>query len=375
MRPNFVRNLKHQDPDLLFFAGDQSYDHREHTAAWLKFGPAVSRRASRSPLRDDSRRPRHRPAQPVGREWQGVDLVRCVRRRIHLPSGVRENGRAVPNLGISPIRSIPRLSSKASASTSLGCITRASTLRFSKTASSNRAQQARFHSKVPAPTIFTTPDYNPSSLDVAGLKLLGDRQLKFLEEWATDRTPGEQKVVLSQTVFCGGPHLHGSKNNRLYCDLDSNGWPQTGRNAAVRLIGKSGAVHLAGDQHIAMLLEYGADEYRDGGWAFASPAIVNTIYGRWWAPVDGQPGGNPDVDSPLELTGDYLDGFGNKITMHAYANAEPGDRAEGYGLVRFDKQASTATFECWPREADVTKPDAEQFKGWPRTVELRKPGS
>ena len=26
------------DPDLLFFAGDQSYDHREHTAAWLKFG-------------------------------------------------------------------------------------------------------------------------------------------------------------------------------------------------------------------------------------------------------------------------------------------------------------------------------------------------
>ena len=38
MRPNFVRNIRQQDPDLVFFAGDQSYDHREHTAAWLKFG-------------------------------------------------------------------------------------------------------------------------------------------------------------------------------------------------------------------------------------------------------------------------------------------------------------------------------------------------
>ncbi len=38
MRENYIRNVNHQDPDLLFFAGDQSYDHKEHTAAWLKFG-------------------------------------------------------------------------------------------------------------------------------------------------------------------------------------------------------------------------------------------------------------------------------------------------------------------------------------------------
>lgn len=29
-----------RDPDLVFFAGDQTYDHTEHTAAWLKFGLA-----------------------------------------------------------------------------------------------------------------------------------------------------------------------------------------------------------------------------------------------------------------------------------------------------------------------------------------------
>ena len=37
-RANYIRNVNFHDPDLLFFAGDQSYDHKEHTAAWLKFG-------------------------------------------------------------------------------------------------------------------------------------------------------------------------------------------------------------------------------------------------------------------------------------------------------------------------------------------------
>jgi phosphodiesterase/alkaline phosphatase D-like protein len=38
MRDDIIRNLKAQDPDLLFFSGDQSYDHDAHTAAWLLFG-------------------------------------------------------------------------------------------------------------------------------------------------------------------------------------------------------------------------------------------------------------------------------------------------------------------------------------------------
>ncbi|NNL03558.1 MAG: hypothetical protein HKP39_14880, partial [Eudoraea sp.] len=38
LRRNYVRNINYQDPDIMFFAGDQSYDHTEHTAAWLKFG-------------------------------------------------------------------------------------------------------------------------------------------------------------------------------------------------------------------------------------------------------------------------------------------------------------------------------------------------
>lgn len=38
LREEYTRNVNHFDPDLVFFAGDQSYDHAEHTAAWLLFG-------------------------------------------------------------------------------------------------------------------------------------------------------------------------------------------------------------------------------------------------------------------------------------------------------------------------------------------------
>ena len=38
LKPDLIRNIKHQDPDLLFFAGDQSYWHKKHYQAWLLFG-------------------------------------------------------------------------------------------------------------------------------------------------------------------------------------------------------------------------------------------------------------------------------------------------------------------------------------------------
>ena len=33
-----MENIKRLQPDLLFFSGDQVYDHRRHYAAWLRFG-------------------------------------------------------------------------------------------------------------------------------------------------------------------------------------------------------------------------------------------------------------------------------------------------------------------------------------------------
>ena len=89
------------------------------------------------------------------------------------------------------------------------------------------------------------------------------------------------KGVLSQTAFCGAVHMHGGSNNRLLADLDCNGWPQTPRKKAVELIRRAWAVHLCGDQHLAVVVKHGINDHGDGPYGFTSPALVNTIYGRW----------------------------------------------------------------------------------------------
>jgi hypothetical protein len=176
------------------------------------------------------------------------------------------------------------------------------------------------------------------------------------------------KAVLSQTGFCGGAHLHGSIDNRLHADLDSNGWPQSGRNRALRAIRKAGAVHIGGDQHLATVIRHGIEEFGDGPWAFITPASVNTYYKRWWWPEDEQPGMNHDPENPLPWTGDYFDGLGNRITMVAYANPESPSEGGGFGLIRFLKPTGEVTFECWPRDVYVLEKGAKQFTGWPVTV-------
>jgi hypothetical protein len=108
-----------------------------------------------------------------------------------------------------------------------------------------------------------------------------------------------------------------------------------------------------------------------------SPSIVN-YYVRWWDPLDEST--NP-IEGAVPHLGDYRDGFGNKITMLGYVNPDPdrvihttasgdawGPRAEGYGLVRFDTDARTITYEVWPRMMDAKAPDAEPYPGFPVTM-------
>jgi hypothetical protein len=220
----------------------------------------------------------------------------------------------------------------------------------------------------PRPDHIRNPDYDPASVDVEGLKLLGDRQLLFLNEWADQKDGVVMKAVLSQTGFCGGAHLHGNKDNRLHADMDSNGWPQTGRNKALKAMQKANAVHIAGDQHLSTIIHHGIEDFDDGPWAFVVPAIVNNYYARWWWPQDEKPGKNGN--DLLPWTGQYYDGFSNKITMHAYVNPENPSGGAGYGLVRFHKNSREVTFECWPRREDVTSGEAMQFTGFPKTISL-----
>lgn len=371
LRPNYVKNINHQDPDLVFFAGDQSYDHRQHTAAWLKFGLQfrdVFRNRPCVTIPDD-----HDIGQPnlwgegdkLSTLKDGSDggysyhheYIRMVERcqTAHLPDPYDPTPIA-RGIGVYYTSFL------------LGGIDFAilEDRKFKSGPAGKIPQQG------PRPDHVTETEYNANDLDQPGLVLLGERQHDFLKQWGQAHTEAAFKVVLSQTAFCGGPHLHGPRQERLYADLDSNGWPQSGREAALRLLRDAGAVHLAGDQHIAMLLEYGVDRHRDAGWSFAVPAIVNSIYSRWWRPLGDSSGGNRDPKDALPWTGDYLDGFGNKITMHAYANPENQSYGAGYGLIRFNKPVGEVTFECWPRDANVAEPGAKQFLGWPRTVKVAR---
>jgi hypothetical protein len=224
----------------------------------------------------------------------------------------------------------------------------------------------------PRPDHITDANYDRSTINLPGLQLLGDAQERWLNLWTEDWTGAQLKCVLSQTAFCGAVHFHGSPTNRLLADLDCNGWPQKGRDTALTIIRRAWAPHLCGDQHLAVMVKHGIANYSDGPWSFTNPAIVNTIYGRWWHPLNEKAGDNPIAGSPLPWTGDYEDGLGNKISMVAYANPpdikDEQQRADGYGIVRFNKNVRSMTFECWPRFAKVSDGTPAQFPGWPVTA-------
>lgn len=364
-REHYVRNVNYQDPDLLFFAGDQSYDHQEHTAAWLKFGMQFREIFRQRPcitIPDDHDigqgniwgeygKKASTSAGNDGGYFYHPEYVKMVERcqTAHLPD---------------PYDPTPIQQGIGVYYTSLniGGVDFAilEDRKFKSGPNGKIPQQG------PRPDHILNPDYDPASIDVPGLELLGQRQLDFLEAWGQLNEGVVMKAVLSQTGFCGGAHLHGQKENRLHADLDSNGWPQTGRNKAIKAIKKANAVHIAGDQHLATIIQHGSDEFEDGPWAFVVPALVNNYYSRWWWPEDEKAGENGN--DILPWTGRYLDGFNNKITMQAYVNPESPSSGSGYGLIRFNKSQKEVTFECWPREVDVSSADAAQFVGWPFKV-------
>ena len=157
--------------------------------------------------------------------------------------------------------------------------------------------------------------------DVREATLLGDRQYAFLERWAGDWSGGAwMKAVLSQTVWANLATLPDSATSdaivpfleipdsgvyvtgdRIVTDFDSDGWPQSGRDRALKIIRKAFALHICGDQHLPSTLHYGTDEWGDAGYAIVSPATGNIFPRRWFPP---QPGRNREDGSP-EYTGEF----------------------------------------------------------------------
>lgn len=222
-------------------------------------------------------------------------------------------------------------------------------------------------------------NFDTSTLDKPGLVLLGERQEKFLEDWAQDWRGHQLKAVLSQTVFAGMATHHGGPNDYLKADLDSGGWPQTARNRAIELMRPAMALHINGDQHLGSLVQYGVEKQRDSNWSFCTPAIA-AGYPRWWRPDEiGMPHANRPQHG-LPHTGEYEDGLGNKVYVYSVDNPQVGkapnryakahEKNSGFGMITFDPAKKTYLIEAFRFLVDATdgKP-GNQFDGWPVTLQ------
>ena len=382
-KDDIVKNLQKLKPDLLFFSGDQVYDHNRHYQAWTRFGRDfgdIIRSTPTVTIPDDhdvgqanlwgaGGKKSHTGAGHDGGYFKPVEYVKEVERAqtSHLPD---------------PFDPTPILRGIGVYYTEL------TVGRVSFAIIEDRKFKSGPHGLVPKqgprPDHIRNPNYDPKSVDVPGAKLLGERQLKFLRHWASHWDGADMKCVLSQTVFANVAHIHGGASNRLHADMDSNGWPQTGRNKALSEIRKAFAPMICGDQHLGTIVHHGVEDWNDSGYSFCVPSIAN-LYLRWWKPLKA---GKNHIKGMPDYTGEFLDGFANKVTIWAAANpgarAKTGNklttRAAGFGVIKFNRKTRKITMACWPRNIDVTGPIDKQYLGWPKTIAQednygRKPGA
>jgi hypothetical protein len=376
-REDIIDNINKLQPDLVFFSGDQVYDHSEDYWYWLKFGNDFKEILRSTPticIVDD-----HDVGQ--GNIW-GANGKKTENRSgvsggyYMPPEYVKEVERAQTSHLPDPYDATPIEQGIGVYYTDLKWGGISFAILEDRKFKSGLSDLPKY-----APDIFPNgtrdalfdPSIDTRKLDIPGAKLLGERQLKFLEDWTTDWENAEMKTVLSQTVFAMVNNYTGKHDREITSDFDTNGWPQTGRNKALAVIRKSFSPMIGGDQHLATFVKHGIDDWGDAGFSFITPAIAN-YWMRWWDPKE--PGKNREDNAPY-YTGDFKDGFQNKITVKAVANPSVEEikeggklstRVAGFGIIKYDKKNRNITFECWPGNVDISNPNSKQYKGWPITI-------
>lgn len=360
---DILEHLEAEDPDVLFFAGDQVYNHSQHYLNWLKFGELfgdVIRNTPTITIPDD-----HDVGQ--GNLWGNGG------KKIHSRNGA-DGGYYMPLAYIQEVERaqtshLPDPYDPTPIEQGIGVYY--TDLKWGGI--SFAILEDRKFKSGPNRVLGDKKQVDTRAFDVPEATLLGERQLAFLDAWSTDWENAEMKAVLSQTIFAGLATHSPTKERQLRYSFDANGWPQTGRNKALDVIRKSFSCMIAGDQHLGSVVHHGIEDWNNAGYSFAVPAVAN-FWMRYFDPEI--PGNNRKPGAPT-YTGEFLDPFHNKITVHAIANPTHEDntakenllkgRGSGYGIIRFHKPNRTTTFECWPRSIEQPG-ERELYPGWPVTV-------
>ena len=206
--------------------------------------------------------------------------------------------------------------------------------------------------------VIMDPAFDVRKLDRDDLQLLGTAQEQFVARWAKRVAAKEQlSAVLSQS-----PLVNIGNYDVTYGDMDANGWPQSARNRALRAIAPSQAVMISGDIHFGTLHQHGIDDWGDGPWAFSLPAFSSKQNRSWRPSVPAQGREIPGVVG----SGNHHDRFGNKLSVAGTAHGE-----NGYGILLFDKDNQQITMELHTMDQD-RRPSRQAVPGWPLTVEIRR---
>ena len=204
--------------------------------------------------------------------------------------------------------------------------------------------------------VIMDPAFDEAKLDRPDLQLLGKDQEAFLVDWGK-RVAKERRLsaVLSQS-----PLVNIGNYDVTYGDMDSNGWPQSARNRALHAIKPANSVMISGDIHFGTLHQHGIETWGDGPYSFSLPAFSSKQNRSWRPSVAAQGREIPGIAG----SGNHHDRFGNKLTVMGTAHGY-----NGYGMIRFDKQKRTITMELHTMNAD-RKPSNESVPGWPLTIQV-----
>lgn len=204
--------------------------------------------------------------------------------------------------------------------------------------------------------VIKDPAFDASRVDRPDLQLLGKAQEEFVAAWVQDVVSEERLcAVLTQSPF-----VNIGNYDVRFGDMDSNGWPQTARNRALRLIAPSHAVMVHGDIHFATLHQHGIENWGDGPWAFSLPAFSSKQNRSWRPGVPAQGRVLPDVEG----SGNHYDRFGNRLTVAGAAHG-----VGGYGTVLFNRKDRTITCELNTFDAE-RRPAPRDVPGWPLTIQV-----